>query len=284
MVDTTDSFALNKFTKRWSKRYYRKNNFGVRDNVDYNYLIPPGKRRLTIIGDSFTAGHGIKKVDERFGNLLREQFPEIEIHILGINGFETIDELNRMSKILSEGYQLDIVLLGYCLNDITYLIPEAKEIYERMAEFDENLGFLARNSYFINTLAFRAMARKDSNVTNYYGFLKDKYQDQSWLQHKAVLLDLKKTVENSGGTLSVMTIPFLNNLNKYDFDQAHSTLDSFWRDEQVSHMDLLPLLKNESGSNLVVNQYDAHPNEEAHQLMANALNPFVKLQLQKTAQ
>lgn len=282
-VDTTDSFALNKVTRRWAKRHYRKNNVGVRDNIDYSYLVEPGKRRLTIIGDSFTAGHGVKNVDERFGNLLREQFPSIEVHVLGTNGFETIDELERLTKIVNEGYQLDLVLLVYCLNDISYLVEQSQQVYKQMSEFDESLGYLARNSYFLNTFAFRMMARSNPNVTDYYHFLKGSYSGKTWKTHQNVLKNLNSLVDRNDGSLAVATVPFLHNLKQYEFSDAHKTLNAFWDSEGVGNLDLLPVLQLKESASLVVNEYDAHPNENAHQLIAKSLKPFIVEQLELTA-
>ncbi|MBI1286276.1 MAG: hypothetical protein GC178_01745 [Flavobacteriales bacterium] len=281
-VDTTDSFALNKTTRRWAMRHYEKNNMGVRDNVDYNYLIGSGKRRLTIIGDSFTAGHGVKDVNDRFGNLLKVRFPNTEVHVLGTNGFETIDELERFRKILSEGYEPDFVMLTYCLNDISYLIPEAQEVYREMAEFDRNLNYIERESYLVNTLVFRIMANRNPNVTNYYAFLKDRYSGETWKQQKSVLKQLKALVEENGGHLVVATIPFLHQLEDYQFQSVHDSLVLFWHDSEVPYLNLLPVFESESSESVVVNRFDAHPNEHAHRIIADALEPFIRSQFKST--
>src|ERR1043166_10236465 len=68
IYDTTDSFNYTKVSRRWQARHYQKNAQTVRDNVNYQLRIPPVKRRITFIGDSFTAGHGVKNVEDRFAN------------------------------------------------------------------------------------------------------------------------------------------------------------------------------------------------------------------------
>src|SRR5882762_9278915 len=69
IYDTTDALDSTKVSERWFRRYYHMNSGGCRDNLDYQARIQPGKRRITILGDSFTVGHGIKNVENRFANL-----------------------------------------------------------------------------------------------------------------------------------------------------------------------------------------------------------------------
>ena len=105
-VDTTDSFAINKLSQRWLKRHYQSNKQSLRDNVDYNSKIAPGKRRLTIIGDSFTAGHGVKKVDDRFGNLLKKEMINTEIHVIAANGSSTGSQMITLNKLKDQGFKI----------------------------------------------------------------------------------------------------------------------------------------------------------------------------------
>ena len=90
LYDTTDSFGLTKTTKRWFKRYYQINKSGFRDNLPVYMIKPdPTKPRITFLGDSFTAGHGIKNVDDRFANQIRKMHPELEVHVFAKNGWDT---------------------------------------------------------------------------------------------------------------------------------------------------------------------------------------------------
>src|SRR5262245_33816660 len=61
--DTTDSLNYTKASVRWFERYWYTNSAGCRDNLDYALEIPPGRRRVSFVGDSFTAGQGVKNVE-----------------------------------------------------------------------------------------------------------------------------------------------------------------------------------------------------------------------------
>ena len=69
VYDTTDSLAYTRVSQRWFNRYYIQNAAGFRDNVEYSLTIQPGRRRVSFLGDSFLAGHGVKSVEDRFANI-----------------------------------------------------------------------------------------------------------------------------------------------------------------------------------------------------------------------
>ena len=65
VYDTTDSLAYTRVCERWEQRHWHVNRAGCRDDVRYSPALTPGKRRISFLGDSFTAGHGIKDVEDR---------------------------------------------------------------------------------------------------------------------------------------------------------------------------------------------------------------------------
>jgi hypothetical protein len=60
-----------------------------------------------------------------------------------------------------------------------------------------------------------------------------------------------------------------------EYQSVHDQLDQFWREQHVPHLDLLPVYKDLPPSRLTVNCYDAHPNELANKLAADALDKFL---------
>lgn len=105
VVDATDSFGLSKTHRRWMERHWRTNNVGVRDDLDYFDYVAPGKtRRLTFLGDSFTAGHGVADVERRFANLIRRERPDWEVHAIARNGNDTRHQLDTLASLLRIPY------------------------------------------------------------------------------------------------------------------------------------------------------------------------------------
>jgi tetratricopeptide (TPR) repeat protein len=276
--DSSDSFGYTKTYQRWHQRHFHVNAQGCRDNLDYHSRIPPGKRRISLVGDSFTAGHGIKNVEARFVNRLRRANPRWDVQMLAEQGLDTGNELRLLEYIIKVGYELDQVVLVYNLNDSADITPEWKEAVDRIYTSSEKQSWLVRNSYFANTLYFRWRFRRVPDLANYYHFVLAAYRHGPlWEEQQRRLKELRDLVEANGGRLLAVTFPFLHAPldNHYEFRSAHRQLAECWRTLSVPHLDLLPVYEGLPPRQLVVNRFDAHPNEFAHRLAANAIQRFL---------
>jgi hypothetical protein len=278
VFDTTDSFDYTFASKRWFSRYYRYNSHHLRDNIEYPEAIPPGARRITFLGDSFTVGHGVKNVDDRFANLLRKAHADWDVEVLAVNGLDTGEELKALQGMASQHYAMDILVLVYCLNDISDLTNEWKS--DSLFDDWETRPWIVKNSYFANTWYFRLRARLDPNIGNYFGVVQKAYRGPLWDQHAARLKEISNVVKANGGQLVVVTFPYLHSLGpKYEYQDVHEKLGKLWHELDVPHLDLLSIYKDLPAAKLVVNRLDAHPNESAHRMAADAIDDFLKAQL-----
>ena len=277
--DTTDSFGLTKSTARWFERHFQNNISGFRDSTEYTTIIPTGKRRVTFIGDSFTAGHGIPNVEDRFANVIRGEHPNWEVHVVAQCGWDTGHQLSNFMDMERYGYQTDLVVLVYCLNDITDIVPEWLKISERIYA-STRPGFFFEHSYFLNTLYFQWKAARDPDVSNYYQFVRDNYQGPIWELQKQRLKFLRDRVRDRGGQFLVVTFPFLHALGPdYEYRPIHQRLDEHWNELEVPHLDLLSVYKSSHPHEVTVNAHDAHPNERAHKMAAQAISVFLEKHL-----
>jgi lysophospholipase L1-like esterase len=253
------------------------NRAGCRDDVQYSPALTPGKRRISFLGDSFTAGHGIKDVQDRFPNRLRRAHPEWEIHVLARIGLDTGGELTYMRKAFARGYQTELVVLVYCLNDVGDLMPAQTEAMTRAMEALDNTGWLVRNSYMLNLWYYHYEAARDPYFGNYYPFVREAYKGKLWEQQQERLRALRDLVRAHGARFAVVTFPFLHALGPhYSYRPVHEKLDVFWRSLGVPHLDLLPVFEGLPPSRLTVNRFDAHPNEYANQLAAAAIDKWLQ--------
>jgi len=273
LYDTTDSFGLTKVSLDWQERHYQYNNYKVRDSMNYA-LKRFGKRRITFIGDSFTAGHGIADVEDRFANLIRSMRPEMEIHVLADNGWDTYLELSTLVKLSQDGYEFEHVVLVYVLNDIADLMEEWREILKRIYFIEP--GFFFEHSYFLNILYYHHFAVHDPDISDYYSFVHTAYDGPLWEKHKERLTAIKKGMDARGVKFSVVTFPFMHSLGpNYEYREIHERLGVFWKSLGAAHLDLLSVYESHRAKELVVNKYDAHPNELAHKMAAEAINEFL---------
>jgi hypothetical protein len=275
--DTTDSFAYSKVTLRWFERYWVRNQNGLRDNIHYPLEKQPGRRRVTFIGDSFTAGHGIKSVEDRFANLLRRENPGWEVHAMAMPGYDTGAELRLLEQLLERGYELDLVVLVYCLNDLSDIVPRQQEALRQIGMQSRNRPWLVRTSYFFDVLSYRLSLRRNPNMLGYYELLQEAYRGPLWQTQKCRLLALRDLVGNHGGRFAVVTFPFFHTLGpNYAYESEHQQLQAFWAESGTPHLDLLPIYRPFETEQLIVSPFDAHPNEKAHALAASAIGDFVR--------
>jgi lysophospholipase L1-like esterase len=282
LYDATDSFAMTRTTARWFYRHYFVNNAEVRDDENYfSKRRPELERRISFIGDSFTVGHGVPEVEDRFANRVRAaHIDEWEIHVWADAGRDTGAEIELVKRLAERGFEFDTVVLVYCLNDISDIVPEQLRIAERVAQAEPERNFLCANSFLINTYYFRLKARLNPEVTGYYTHLRSAYEGHLWNEQRQRLDRFREACDAVGGRLLVVTFPFLHAMgDNYEFRAAHQKLRDFWSERSVPHLDLLDLFEQHRDETLTVNRYDAHPNERAHALAADAILEFLETNL-----
>ncbi|MDD5720571.1 MAG: SGNH/GDSL hydrolase family protein [Candidatus Krumholzibacteria bacterium] len=94
------------------------NGAGLRDDRDYPYARPPGRRRLLCLGDSFTFGLGVH-VHETFAKVLEDLLADgTEVLNSGLVGTGTAEQL-AWYETNGRLWQPDLVVLAFCVNDWT---------------------------------------------------------------------------------------------------------------------------------------------------------------------
>jgi len=276
IYDQSDSFNMTKVSKHWYARHVREDFQGFRDERTFSRRAAPGRRRLCFIGDSFTFGHGIKDIADRFSNRVGRRLEAVqpgkfEVANISTPGVHVQLVENLVRTIVERDHQIDILVYTICLNDIEAYEPQIVAMQKRLDQSSPKF-FLWRESYFLNMLYFRILQAQLPDVRNYYSLLADSYSGPPWngMQHRLdQLLNLCKARNID---LRIAIFPFLNNLGPdYPFDEAHARISEYCRERGVSCLDLKPVLLSHVAEGLTVNRFDAHPNERAHALVAEAL-------------
>ena len=282
LYGTTDALGTTKVCQRWMKRHWRTNAWGVRDNVEYSARLTPNKERITFLGDSFTAGHGIKNPEARFPNLIRRAYPDLDVHAIANVGLDTGGELDLLEKALTRGYQADKVVLVYCLNDVGDMLTEEGGPFHGVFEQLQRSPPLIWGSDLLDLFYQRWEAARVPAAADYFSFVKAGYRGEMWERQTERLTKLRDLVQANGGRLMVVTFPFFHALGpKYEYQFVHDELNEFWAAAGVPHLDLLSIYKGIPPERLTVNRHDAHPNELANQLAATAIERFLNAQRQQ---
>jgi len=285
IYDQSDSFNMTNVSKKWFERWVVKKplrlgnyeGIGYRDDVEFPLRLEPGQQHICFIGDSFTFGHGIRQVRDRFSNLVRAaldrdapgQFLVTNIADAGTDLYWVSEVTDRL---VDENLPVTTLVYVLCLNDIETFDPKHRDM-PRTLGGTKPTSFLLSDTYFFNLLYFRARQATVPGVRDYYSHVKDYYSGPAWNRMFAKLTELHATCREAGIDLRIVIFPFLHNLGPdYPFRDAHERISEFCRRDGVPCLDLLPVLEPHSAERLTVNLFDAHPNERAHALAAEAID------------
>ncbi len=89
----------------------RVNAHGERSDAEIPFERTPGKRRLLVIGDSFSFGHGVEAAQGAGRLRLESLLPASEVVNLAVTGYGTDQQVLRLEK-RGLAYQPDVVILG----------------------------------------------------------------------------------------------------------------------------------------------------------------------------
>jgi hypothetical protein len=272
--DASDGDNRTRVSQRWFARHWRNNNVRLRDDVDYALRRTPGKRRISFVGDSFTAGHGVPDVSVRYANLLRAANPDWEVHALAIPGLETPEEMQLLQRLLQRGYELDVVVLAFYIENVGRFVPELRKYFAEAARpLPPPLPFLMRHSYAIDTFAYRAQSRWMYARGYWSDVYQRAYAGEPWEGQQRAFRAFRALVEAHGGRFATITFPTLAGVEGRR--EMIERIDAFWAAEGVPHLELLSVLEPHSVEDLVANPHDAHPSALTHRLAAEALQRFL---------
>ena len=275
--DTTDSFGLAKTSQRWYVRHVERNNMGFRDRKDFSTRRPSGVKRVLVIGDSFTFGHGVANIADRFTDQLEKRSlsefgKRVEWYNCSEPGLSTKGQLEQLQRFQSMGIEFDSVLLVYNLNDVEDLFEDSKIIIGTIILDHQPQNILCREAYLPNFLYYRSTYWRRPDVTNYFHWLPDAYSGPTWTIQQSQWDQLRALCREADCSLEVVVFPFLHNLkDNGNFKDIHAAIKGYWTEHQVPFLDLLPVMTDHADESLVVNKFDAHPNERAHQLAFEAI-------------
>lgn len=277
LIDQSDAFNMTNISKRWFRKYIesQRNQAGWRDRREFSRTVPEGVKRICFLGDSFTIGHGIRRREDRFsdlveGSLERTRPGEFQVANLGDPGLETSQIEAIVKSTLDQGYQIDMAIYVFMLNDIEGYDPRTQEVIKTLQQVEPRF-FLVSKTYFFNWLYFR-FRQATGPGSNYFPHLVESYVTTPWDGLRRKLVELKSDCLTQNVDFRMVIFPFLQNLGPgYPFHDAHLRLVKFCREEHIPCLDLEPVLSRHAAETLTVNRFDAHPNERAHAIVAKAL-------------
>jgi hypothetical protein len=284
--DQSDAFNATNVSKLWFVRHvepdqkvlqFRDGQATVyRDKREFPKSLSAGQHPICFIGDSFTFGHGVPNVADRFSDrvaaALEKRAPgRFVVSNLADAGRELHWGEALLEELITDRLPLETVVYVICLNDIETVDPRTATLFEGKGSWVSGL-FVLRHTYFLNLLYNRIRQAGSAKIGGYYSLLKECYAGPAWDRMRAKLEDIRQLCERNDIDLKIVVFPFLHDLGPdYPFGEAHRRITDYCRKAGVSVLDLRPVLEPHVAEGLTVNRFDAHPNERAHALAALAI-------------
>jgi lysophospholipase L1-like esterase len=108
---------------------------GFRDR-EYAPVPPPYTLRIVVLGDSISFGQKMPARDtyaDQLEQLFASEQKPIEVINASVSGYDTLDEIAALER-RGIALQPHLVVLGYCINDITDASPDAHYL-KRLADY-----------------------------------------------------------------------------------------------------------------------------------------------------
>lgn len=272
----TDGYGATLVCERWFGLVQPELNSLYCRDPEWTEDKPANVRRIAFVGDSFTFGWGIDRVEDRATNIIQRRFDSIapgrvEVMNVAWGGWDTDEQLDMVRRMIAE-YDIDEVVLCYLPNDIENVIPES-------AGFDPGrpVGSTLINtdrSFLLDLLYYRLYAPLTMRqVYGYWDGLADGFADpEIWRAHQEQLGRVVLTCREAEVDLRVAILPLIKTRgDKWDAQAVHDQVAAFFRANHVEVADLLPAIEDRDPRSLAVNASDWHPNEAANRLFADAI-------------
>ena len=267
----SDGFNLTMSSRKWFDRYWHPvNSLGYRDVEPAPRT--PGEKIVAVLGDSFAAGHGIDRVEDRFGNVLgRELGTGWRVVNVAKIGWDTVDEYEALAA-----YPVtpDVVVLAYFVNDIYRAAEKSNYPLPFAVQFPQGklTKYLADHFALANFVYWR-LARV-GNVEDasraFWDRLRGAYADPTvFAAHAAELDAIVDWCRERRVRLIVLLIPSLPDVA--GSAAMTSRVAAYCGDRGVDVLDLTPLVVDRKPGELVVNGVDSHANVALNARMADLL-------------
>jgi len=277
-VDHSDAFNMTNVSKRWFEQHIdrERNDFGNRDVEPFLRNTPDGTHRICFIGDSFTVGHGIENIADRFTDRvaagLNRKFPgKYLVANLGSPGLEIAQIEGKLRDVLKKEYDVGTFVYVICLNDIEYYDKRTEQNLAQLRDAQPHT-FLFTKTYFLNWMYFRFVQATRPEVRDYFSYLNESYRSEAWTYFRLHLDGMRAACKADGVEFRVIVFPFMQKLgDEHPFRDAHKIIVDYCQPRGIPVLDLEPVMGEHAGENLTVNRFDAHPNEAAHAIAADAI-------------
>ena len=273
----------------WMAKNYTVNSWGHRSDQEYMLEKPEGKFRVLVLGDSMTAGLGIKNVKNTYPKKLeyylnkKLEVPKFEIINTGHPAWSTDNEL---FDLFANGFkfQPDMVILGYFHNDINDFrdsdSPRADFLSCDVGEVElisdkgplKNLLKQSHLYKFVN-LKINRLLEKIGNKPKFTDCIKAAYSSIGWDMLKVYLDAINMACVIRNVKLVIGVIPLMYQLDdNYPIPEVHSKIMGYCKERSIECIDFYEDgFKGLDEKSLIISENDRHLNADGAEVVAHAI-------------
>ena len=275
IYDVPDGLGFLKVSKKWTERHVVHNNYFYRDR-DFETEKKAGTTRIGILGDSIAYGGGIENPQDRFSNILEKRLKDanynVEVYNLGRPGYDTEVEVNEFEKVRHLNF--DYIIWQYFLNDIQ---PSIKSTGTRIIETNRDLPgyitFFTNKSYFLDFVYWKVTPTHRKTFTQLRSADIAQYSNQEAVKkHKDDIYNFIQSFKGSNTKIVTIIFPSLLLIGPdYPASHIHQMMSDYFRQNGVDTTDLFEDFRSLDKETLMASNFDPHPNELAHAIVAEKL-------------
>lgn len=272
--DKSDGLGFLKVNQRWQQRHVILNSDFFRDR-DFNRAKNENKTRICALGDSITFGGGIKRVEDRFSNLLEQKLQNsnynVEVYNFGKSGYDTAGEIDVYES--KKDLNCDIIVWEYFINDIQPKdASTGTPIIVKNSQRAKILELISSKSFFLDYLYWRFSSVYNKTITSLRTADIKQYNNPGVLeQHKKDIKDFLASLKEEKKKVVTVMFPSIYLLGSNYPTYIPEMMGNYFRENGAEVIDLLPYLRGKNSKQLMASRFDTHPNEYVHSLVAEKL-------------
>ena len=267
--------------KIWNTRYWNPiNKLGFRDEEPEK-----GKKSVFFVGDSYTAGWGIKKTEDRFGEVavreLKKQGKTINEINLGRYGADTQLEFVLFDKFIkTTKIKPDHIVLQFFVNDMDKFIPRYKNCAKQTSLIPFWKKTLIEGSYLVNFInsIYPKTQTNSAKECDYVEQLKFVYNNEYlWLKEEKQLDKFKNYCLKNNIKMTLLFFPFMEDLSLAKKIGIEKRISLYCRKNNIIYFNVTEYIKNLTRSERQASIVDAHASDEVHRIVGKKLATIIKL-------
>jgi lysophospholipase L1-like esterase len=268
--------------KLWGNRYWNPiNKLGLRDEEPKQ-----GKKTIFFVGDSFTAGWGVKQTDQRFGEIvkqtLRKKGKLINEINLGKYGADTRLEYHIFKKFIqSTNIKPDQVVLQFFVNDMDKFIPINKNCIETPKDVPTWKKLIIEGSYlanYINSIYPTNESKIVPEECNYTEKLKYIYSNDSiWEKEELQLDKFKNYCIKNNIRFTIVFFPFMEDLTLAKKIGVENRVITYCKKNKINCLNVTSIINHLSREERQVSITDSHASSEVHRITGEKLASIIKI-------